>query len=169
MELKHQRGIAYPIGLSSFNRTLWNWNHSCGNNLTISPFLLIVPCGIETHFGFFATYYRNRLLIVPCGIETESDCGKRYDHAAFNRTLWNWNLSRMMACILTMSFNRTLWNWNSTSARTNFRPAMSFNRTLWNWNLYADTGRTERIVAFNRTLWNWNSSTIRTWFSASCF
>ena len=54
----------------------------------VSPVLLIVPYGIETH-GKETRWHSSDLLIVPYGIETRSQKAVPAEYPAFNRTLWN--------------------------------------------------------------------------------
>ena len=61
----------------------------------ITWYLLIVPYGIETCF-FKILCLLDSLLIVPYGIETNPL--RAYDcfYGTFNRTLWNWNISKII-------------------------------------------------------------------------
>ena len=179
MELKHSRTTEVVDARSTFNRTLWNWNH--GEFLVVmwSAQLLIVPYGIETAIRVYTLIIFYRLLIVPYGIETIINLLVTSRYHSFNRTLWNWNAcSGRLPAPWPWSFNRTLWNWNRLrqlekqgrlhllivpyGIETNsfvwlfYCGYPAFNRTLWNWNYSWKACTIMLKMSFNRTLWNWN-------------
>ena len=161
--------------VSSFNRTLWNWNGDQGRcqtfNLAFNRTLW--NWNFATDNLEKPTWSFNRTL-------WNWNKQRTFDHKlkrTFNRTLWNWNTFRTPGPkTMNVSFNRTLWNWNygnTVVVLSNLRLLivpygietdevsriyhfdLSFNRTLWNWN-YICPGQPVHVVSFNRTLWNWN-------------
>ena len=160
---------------------MWNWNNVAAFVAGAPNSLLIEPCGIEIWERQTASRQIGGLLIEPCGIEISWRLIRERPYQAFNRTLWNWNLSpscphigshapfnrtlwnwNRMACIVEIEafpFNRTLWNWNPTAYIAAILNFISFNRTLWNWNLASHKSGIGEGLTFNRTLWNWNRRT----------
>ena len=141
-------GIEMNIGYEvlscrpSFNRTLWNWNHTVVQTVMLRQFLLIVPYGIEirTRCGIDCFI---KLLIVPYGIEITNSGKQAVRLFPFNRTLWNWN-----------TINEKSWDWLSPLLIVPYGIEIS-SLCFPSW----------RKLSFNRTLWNWNM--IPTFFSAS--
>ena len=77
--------------------------------------LLIELYGIETFCNIIGLICIN-LLIELYGIETFIKISISFRKpSSFNRTIWNWNISRRMWFATSLAtFNRTIWNWNSS-------------------------------------------------------
>ena len=119
--------------------------------------LLIVPYGIETHFGFIFLW-----VTVP-----------------FNRTLWNWNIpeitwygSRRVLLIVPYGIETAACDWKRRQCTLLIVPyGIETSTKKWYWNVLTllivpygiETINSESImlfqVSFNRTLWNWNKQT----------
>ena len=164
-----ETAYAYSSGTlsDSFNRTIWNWNHSSISDSISNLILLIVPFGIETRLPSCTRRSTFQLLIVPFGIETGTGRPPPWRRSSFNRTIWNWNLTGLVEFSFTdWSFNRTIWNWNEILRPDRDKRRAPFNRTIWNWNEKAEVAYI-RVRAFNRTIWNWNAEeNILHWFCA---